>query len=231
MSAQAAPADPQAITISGTDIAAAAENVNGLTYKGFGILSANSTSALLLDYKAQQPGGSSELLETLYGGDYPIMNTSRRDRRQTATHRRIPTRRPWFHSVRRAARAGLPARGGCRTRRSRRCAPRPPALEPPGLGHDDQEPVHLVQKHRARRYGLGVIVDSINPDTNETGDPDVALYKVPRNWLRNDALGYEERPAATPTTASPPPTKEAYKDIRSVAADAVGARPSPSATS
>lgn len=53
----------------------AASNVNGLTFKGFGVLSANSTSALLMDYKAQQPAAYAQLLQVLFGGTHPIMNT------------------------------------------------------------------------------------------------------------------------------------------------------------
>ncbi len=56
------------MTVRGTDVAAAAKNVNGLTFKGFGVLSANSTSALLLDYKSQHPEKYWELIETLFGG-------------------------------------------------------------------------------------------------------------------------------------------------------------------
>ena len=41
------------IVLDGNDIRA--DNVNGLTYKGFGMLSGNSTSDLLLDYKTQNP--------------------------------------------------------------------------------------------------------------------------------------------------------------------------------
>lgn len=51
----------------------AADNVNGLTFKGFGVLSCNSTSALLMDYKAQHPQEYAELLQVLFGGDHPIM--------------------------------------------------------------------------------------------------------------------------------------------------------------
>ena len=50
------------IVIDGTDIKA--DNVNGLTYKGFGMLSANSTSDLLMEY--------AELMQYLFGGKYPI---------------------------------------------------------------------------------------------------------------------------------------------------------------
>jgi uncharacterized repeat protein (TIGR02543 family) len=54
--------------------AIAADNVNGLTFKGFGVLSANSTSALLMDYKAQHPDEYAELLQILFGGEHPIMD-------------------------------------------------------------------------------------------------------------------------------------------------------------
>lgn len=60
------------VAIDATKIAA--DNVNGLTFKGFGTLSANSTSALLMDYKAQQPEKYAELLQVLFGGEHPLMN-------------------------------------------------------------------------------------------------------------------------------------------------------------
>ena len=41
--------------VAGADVAAAAQNRNGLTFKGFGVLSANGTSELLMDYKAEHP--------------------------------------------------------------------------------------------------------------------------------------------------------------------------------
>lgn len=58
------------IVIDGNDIKA--DNVNGLTYKGFGMLSANSTSDLLMDYKSQNPEKYAELMQYLFGGKYPI---------------------------------------------------------------------------------------------------------------------------------------------------------------
>lgn len=58
------------IVINGDDIKA--DNVNGLTYKGFGILSANSSSDLLMDYKSQNPEKYAELMQYLFGGEYPI---------------------------------------------------------------------------------------------------------------------------------------------------------------
>ncbi|MCR5202030.1 MAG: leucine-rich repeat protein [Lachnospiraceae bacterium] len=59
------------ITIDGNNIKA--DNVNGLTYKGFGFLSSNSTSDLLLDYKYQNPDKYAELMNYLFGGENPLM--------------------------------------------------------------------------------------------------------------------------------------------------------------
>lgn len=58
------------ILLDGNDIKA--DNVNGLTYKGFGMLSGNSTSDLLLDYKSENPERYAEMMQYLFGGEYPI---------------------------------------------------------------------------------------------------------------------------------------------------------------
>ncbi len=59
------------ILLDGNNIKAG--NVNGLTFKGFGVLSGNSSSALLMDYKAEHPEKYAELLQILFGGAHPIM--------------------------------------------------------------------------------------------------------------------------------------------------------------
>ena len=58
------------ILLDGNEIKA--DNVNGLTYKGFGLLSGNSTSDLLMDYKAENPESYVKLMQYLFGGKYPI---------------------------------------------------------------------------------------------------------------------------------------------------------------
>jgi len=62
---------PTAIAIDGNNVKA--ENRNGLTFKGFGVLSANGTSELLMDYKSEHPEAYAQLLQILFGGDRPIM--------------------------------------------------------------------------------------------------------------------------------------------------------------
>ncbi|MBN2738196.1 MAG: hypothetical protein JXR70_14525 [Spirochaetales bacterium] len=59
------------VTIDGNNIMS--NNINGLGFKGFGVLSANGTSALLLDYKAHQLEKYIMLLKILFGGTNPLM--------------------------------------------------------------------------------------------------------------------------------------------------------------
>ncbi|MFV2096056.1 carbohydrate-binding protein [Micromonospora sp. LOL_014] len=72
--AAAAPAAAATVDITVDASVVAADNVNGLTFKGFGVLSANSTSAVLMDYKAQHPETYARLLRVLFGGDRPVMS-------------------------------------------------------------------------------------------------------------------------------------------------------------
>jgi len=60
-----------AIALDGNDVKAT--NLNGLTFKGFGVLSANGTSELLMDYKSEHPQEYAQLLKVLFGGESPIM--------------------------------------------------------------------------------------------------------------------------------------------------------------
>ena len=229
-SASAAPADPVLITVKGSDVDAAALNVNGLTYKGFGILSANSTSALLLDYKAQQPEKYWELLETLYGGDYPIMNTIKiemgNDRNTSTgpnpasmrTRDEYPNvqREPGFQL---AADAELVAHGDVHLSLLR-------WNRPGWVTTDESQYIWFKNTVLAAYREYGVMVDSINPDTNETGNPDVALYKKFTNWLRNDTHGYEGATSGDPNNGfASADEKELYQSIRTVAADTVGTPP------
>ena len=61
------------IVVDGRDVAKAAANQNGLTWKGYGLLSGNSTSDLLMDYKQEAPEAYQEMLEVLFGGDRPLI--------------------------------------------------------------------------------------------------------------------------------------------------------------
>ena len=62
------------ITIKGSDVDAAALMTNGLTYKGWGLLSCNGTSNLLMDYKAEAPEKYWEMIHTLFEGEHPLIS-------------------------------------------------------------------------------------------------------------------------------------------------------------
>ncbi|MEV6699501.1 hypothetical protein AB0M68_20435 [Streptomyces sp. NPDC051453] len=64
--------DPVNVVVDGNDVRA--DNVNGLTYKGLGVLSCNSTSNLLMDYKAEHPERYWQLIRMLFGGENPLVN-------------------------------------------------------------------------------------------------------------------------------------------------------------
>ena len=230
MAAQAAPADPQQITINGTDVAAAALNVNGLTYKGFGLLTANATSALLLDYKSQEPEKYWELLETLFGGEYPIMNTIKIEMgndRNTSTGPNVASMRSAdeYPNVQRepgfqlAADAQSVAEGDIHVSLLR-------WNRPAWVTTDAAQYIWFKNTLLAAYREYGIMVDSINPDTNETGNPNVALYKTFSNWLRNDDTGYVAATPGDPNAGfASAEEKELYQSIRTVAADTVGTPP------
>ncbi|UJF31416.1 glycoside hydrolase family 30 protein [Paenibacillus hexagrammi] len=69
--ARAAASSTVRVSLDGNNIKA--DNVNGLTFKGFGVLSGNSTSALLMDYKSEHPEAYAQMLQILFGGEHPIM--------------------------------------------------------------------------------------------------------------------------------------------------------------
>lgn len=60
------------IVIRGADVDDAKNRPGALTFKGFGLINANSTSELLMDYKAQHPDKYWELMNILFGGPNPL---------------------------------------------------------------------------------------------------------------------------------------------------------------
>jgi len=61
------------IRITGESIDWALTYPNAMPWKGFGMLHCNSTSALLMDYKAEHPDKYWEMMEFLFGGDRPLI--------------------------------------------------------------------------------------------------------------------------------------------------------------
>ncbi len=229
-SAQAAGSDPVSVTVDGADVAAAAENVNGLTFKGFGVLTANSTSALLLDYKAQHPEKYWELIETLFGGDRPIMNTIKIEMgndRNTSTGPNAATMRTRdeYPNVQRepgfqlAADAQLVAHGDVHVSILR-------WNRPAWATTHAAQYIWFKNTVLAAYREYGIMVDSINPDANETSNPEVQLYKDFSGWLRGDDKGYESASAGDPNSGfASDEERDLYRSIETVAADTVGTPP------
>jgi hypothetical protein len=225
--AHAAVTDPVLVTVTGADIATAAQNINGLTFKGFGVLSANSTSALLMDYKAQHPEQYWELIETLFGGEHPIMNTVKIEMgndRNTSTGPNVATMRSRdeYPNVRRepgfqlAADAQLVATGDIHLSILRWNRPMWVA------NHQDQY-IWFKNTILAAYRELGLMVDSVNPDANETGNPDIQLYKDFSSWVRNDTKGYEGATADDPNNGfASQQEADLFHAIQTIAGDTVG---------
>ena len=214
---------PVDVAINGSDVDAAAENINGLTYKGWGMLNGNSTSNLLLDYKSENPEQYWEMMEYLFGGEYPLF-----------THIKMEMGNDGNNST------GAEA---CTMRSEDEEAD---ASRSPGFAMAaDAKKINPDVKVSILRWGMpswvqdkwnnnvdnqgyeamytwyretifdayekyGYVVDFVNPDTNETGNPDEAFIK----WFEDRVAGETEFPDYMDQEA-----RDAYNNIRIIASD------------
>lgn len=199
------------VLLDGNDIKA--DNVNGLTFKGFGVLSANSTSALLMDYKSEQPEKYAELLRVLFGGDHPIMSHVKiemgNDRNnstgpdpatmRTADEEANVARHPGFQLAA-DAKAVNPE---LKVSILRWSAP---------AWADNNDKIYTWYKNTIlaayREYGY--MVDYVNPHINEHA-PDLTWTKQYAGRVRSDDQGFESSEE-----------KELYNRIEVVISDEVG---------
>ncbi|MDR1641330.1 MAG: hypothetical protein LBT59_16695 [Clostridiales bacterium] len=202
-------------TINGSDVSAAVATGDGLTFKGFGVLSGNSTSNLLMDYKAEHPSEYWSLIEELFGGEYPIM-----------THVKIEMGSDGNNSTG----ADSATMRGSETTAD---ASRSPGLQlaadaksvnpdtkvsglrwrlPQGISAGTDESFYNWYRQTIfdcyEKYGF--IWDYINPDTNETSTPDVALIK----WFKGKLVGESSFPDFFDEEA-----KRKYHNIKIIASD------------
>lgn len=188
-----AAAHPVAITLTAADVAAAAGNHNGLTYKGFGVLSGNATSSMLMDYRAERPDAYWQLIRTLFGSTHPMMNTVKvemgNDRNNSTGPNACTMREPdEYPAVEREPGFQLAAdaatvQPGVRVSILRWMAPT--------WVHSNDDVYHWYKNTILavyRRYGL--MVDSVNPGVNErTADLDWMVEF--RHRLLTDTTGFE----------------------------------------
>ena len=215
--------DSALLVIDGADVEAAAQNQNGLTWKGWGLLSGNGTSNLLLDYKAENPKVYREMLEYLFGGEHPIF-----------THIKMEMGNDGNNST---------AAESCTMRYEdeEADASRDPGFQ---IAADAKEinpdvkvsflrwemPAWVKSYWNSDRTGkgyeavykwyketifdayekYGYVVDFLNPDRNETGDPDEDFIK----WIADRIENETEFPDYFDQDAI-----DAYHNIRIIASD------------
>lgn len=210
------------VSIKGSDVEAAAENMNGLTYKGFGMLNGNSTSNLLLDYKYENPDKYNEMMEYLFGGEYPLFthikmemgNDGNNSTGAEACTMRYEdeeadaSRSPGFVMAADAKKINPDVKISIlRWEMPKWVADK--TWSSTGGGYEAAYKWYKETVFDAyEKYGY--MVDFINPDKNETGNPDTSFIK----WFSNRVKGETEFPAYIDAEA-----QAAYKNIRIIASD------------
>ena len=229
LSAPAARADnsPVQVLVNGNDILQ--DNANGVTYKGLGLVSANSTSNLLMDYKAEHPDQYWQMINTMFGGTNPLIDhvkiemgsdTNNSTGSDAATMRTgdelaDSSRSPGFQ----LAADAKTVNANLKVSILRWTMPQwvqNAWNQGPAVGYDA---VYRWYKETIldayTRYGY--MVDYVDPDTNETSKPDTAFVKWYKNAIGADADFSNARygiPANRQDDAA-----AAYKSIKLIASD------------
>lgn len=189
------------------------DNVNGLTFKGFGVLSANGSSALLMDYRSEHPNRYVELLEILFGGDHPIMNQVKiemgNDRNnstgpdpatmRSASEAANVRRHPGFQLAADAKKVNPELKVSILR------------WNAPGWVNDNDQVYTWYKSSILGAYrDYGFMVDFVNPGVNERG-ADLAWTKQYAERVKTDAAGFKDA------------TEQAlYNGIQVVISDEVG---------
>lgn len=186
-------ANTEVIRLRAEDVKAAAQNRNGLTFKGFGVLSGNGTSSLLMDYKAEHPSVYWDLMKALFGGNRPMMNTVKvemgNDRNnstganpavmRTRNEYPVVAREPGFQLAADARRFNPDLRLSLLRWMA------------PTWVHNNDDVYHWFKNTILavyRRYGI--MVDSVNPGVNER-TPDLDWVAQFAQKIRFDESGFE----------------------------------------
>ncbi|RSX53566.1 hypothetical protein D2E25_0889 [Bifidobacterium goeldii] len=164
------PAQPLRVAIHADDVAAAAKNRNGLTYKGFGLLSGNATSSLLMDYKAESPDAYWQLVRTLFAGDHPLMNTIKIEMgndRNNSTGPNVATMRESDEYPQVAREPGFQLAADARRYQPGVHVSILRWMAPTWVHSNDDVYKWYKNTILAAYREYGVMVDSVNPDVNE----------------------------------------------------------------
>lgn len=211
------------ITVCGSDVEKASANQNGLTYKGFGLLSCNSTSNLLMDYKYQTPKAYETMLNTLFGGEHPLMNHVKVEMgndgnnstgsdactMRTEDDEADASRSPGFILASDAKKFNPDVKVSILRWEMPAWVQQDWQTDKKGKGY---ESLYRWYKETIldayEKYGY--MPDYINPDKNETTDPDTDFIK----WFKNALVSDEDFPDYISDEA-----KNLYHNIKIVASD------------
>lgn len=182
---------PTVVTIDGNDIKTS--NVNGLTFKGFGVLSANGTSELLLDYKAQHPERYAELLQILFGGERPIMTQVKIEMGNDRNNSTGPD--PATMRLENEAANVRRAQGFQLAADAKQLNPKLKVgilrWNAPGWASTNDDVYAWFKATILAAYRTyGYMVDYVNPGLNER-EPDLAWTKQYANRVKTDTAGFE----------------------------------------
>lgn len=211
------------IVVRGSDVEKAAQNVNGLTYKGYGLLSGNSTSNLLMDYKTENPADYEELLQVLFGGEHPLIthvkmemgNDGNNSTGADSCTMRFEneeadvSRSPGFQLAADAKKINPDLKISFLRWEMPAWVQKAWDSDREGAGYEAMYKWYRETVFDAyEKYGY--IVDYIDPDKNETTDPDEKFIK----WFRSRVTNENEFPAYMDEAA-----KDAYHNIKIIASD------------
>lgn len=223
---QAAATPDYTVTVKGGDVEKAAENINGLTYKGFGLLNGNSTSNLLLDYKYEHPEKYNEMMQYLFGGEYPLFthikmemgNDGNNSTGAEACTMRYEdeeadaSRSPGFVMAADAKKINPNVKISILRWEVPKWVAAKNANSAKLTAGEGYEAVYKWYKETIfdayEKYGY--MVDFVDPDKNETQHPDTAFIK----WFSERVKNEKEFPSYIGVEA-----QEAYNNIRIIASD------------
>ena len=215
------------VAVDGNDVHK--DNVNGLTYKGLGLLSGNSTSNLLMDYKAEHPRRYWQLIDVLFGGENPLITHVKMEMgadTNNSTGAEPATMRTADELADASRSPGFQLAADAKTVNPRLMVSflrwtmpqwvqtawnAGPATGYPAMYKWYKETIlDAYQKY-------GYMIDYVDPDTNETSNPDEAFIKWYQHAIASDTdfsdprYGIPEREQQT--------VAQAYHRIRIVASD------------
>lgn len=211
------------ITVKGSDVDAAVAKPNGLAYKGFGMLNGNSTSNLLLDYKYENKAAYDEMMQYLFGGQYPLFTHIKMEMGNDGNNSTGAEACTMRYENEEADASRSP--GFVMAADAKKINPNvkisilrwemPSWVKAKWDNNTNNQGYEAMYKwyketifDAYEKYGY--VVDFVNPDKNETGNPDNAFIK----WFSNRVKGETDFPDYMDAAA-----QAAYKGIRIIASD------------